>query len=205
MGGGLDANPALSISFHAHPTLIPHTSSITKHQNPPGNRQRVASERLGITEDELDARLSELVALLPDLRDRLPSAPVDMVARLASTTRRTAARLLRIKAAFPRADAGAMVGARLGLLLDDDASLPDLEAAAARLRALLPGLDADRFAEAFPAVLDVDDFERALDDARRLMPGADVAAMLRADPGLVMSLMKGKHLITYDQIDNPFT
>jgi uncharacterized protein YlzI (FlbEa/FlbD family) len=37
------------------------------------------------------------------------------------------------------------------------------------------------------------------------MPGLDVAAMLRANPNMVLSLMKGKHLITYDQIDNPFS
>ena len=42
-------------------------------------------------------------------------------------------------------------------------------------------------------------------DAKRLMPGLDVAAMLRANPNMVLSLMKGKHLITYDQIDNPFS
>lgn len=64
-----------------------------------------------------------------------------------------------------------MVSNRLGLVLDDDAALPDLEAAAARLRALLPGIDADRFAEAFPAVLDVDDFERALEARRRRRKG----------------------------------
>lgn len=37
------------------------------------------------------------------------------------------------------------------------------------------------------------------------MPNLDVAAMLRANPDMVLSLMKGKHLITYDQIANPFT
>lgn len=37
------------------------------------------------------------------------------------------------------------------------------------------------------------------------MPNLDVAAMLRANPDMVLSLMKGKHLIMYDQIANPFT
>jgi hypothetical protein len=56
-----------------------------------------------------------------------------------------------------------MVCARLGLLLDPDEQLPNLEEAARKLRALVPGIDADRFAEAFPAVLDVADFEAALE------------------------------------------
>jgi hypothetical protein len=125
-----------------------------------------------------------------------------------------------------------MVSNQLGLLLDDADDLPDFASAAARLRQLLPGIDTDRFAEAFPAVLDVADFERALDvggppgkggqglagqlllrnaaagdglcvsaqltlacgtllppplpapqDAKRLMPGMDVPAMLRSNPG----------------------
>jgi uncharacterized protein YlzI (FlbEa/FlbD family) len=37
------------------------------------------------------------------------------------------------------------------------------------------------------------------------MPNLDVAAMLRSNPDMVLSLMKGKHLINYDQLDNPFT
>jgi hypothetical protein len=69
-----------------------------------------------------------------------------------------------------------MVANRLGLLLDDDAALPDFEAAAARLRQLLPGIDTDRFAEAFPAVLDAGDFERALDVSRALGTGRGRAA-----------------------------
>ncbi|GBF93928.1 hypothetical protein Rsub_06177 [Raphidocelis subcapitata] len=167
--------------------------------------RRVASEQLGIPESEVDARLEQVVVLLPDLRARLAQAPADMAARLAGSTGAIAARLLRLKQAFPRADAGAMVANRLGLVLDPEEQLPDFGAAAARLAALLPGVDTDRFAEAFPAVLDVDDFERALEDAARLMPGQDIASMLRANPGMVLSLMKGKHLITYDQIDNPFS
>ena len=52
---------------------------------------------------------------------------------------------------------------RLDLVLDAEEDLPDFAAAARRLEALLPGIDTDRFAEAFPAVLDVGDFERALE------------------------------------------
>lgn len=54
-----------------------------------------------------------------------------------------------------------MVNNRLTLLLDDD--LDAVAAAAVRLRQLLPQIHVDRFVEGFPLVLDVDDFELALE------------------------------------------
>lgn len=45
----------------------------------------------------------------------------------------------------------------------------------------------------------------ALEDARRIMPGVDVAAMLRSNPDTILSLFKGKNLIPYDEFKNPFT
>jgi hypothetical protein len=54
-----------------------------------------------------------------------------------------------------------MVNNRLTLLLDDD--IEAVAAAATRLRQLLPQIHVDRFVEAFPSVLDVDDFELALE------------------------------------------
>jgi uncharacterized protein YlzI (FlbEa/FlbD family) len=54
-------------------------------------------------------------------------------------------------------------------------------------------------------VLDVADFEAALLDARRLLPGTDAVALLRSNPDMVLSLIKGKNLIPYDQIDNPWS
>ena len=59
-----------------------------------------------------------------------------------------------------QANASALVGNRLTLLLDDD--LDDVEAAAARLRVLLPNLLVDKFVEYYPQVLDIDDFDLAL-------------------------------------------
>jgi len=58
---------------------------------------------------------------------------------------------------------------------------------------------------AFPAVLDYDSFEMAVEDARRIMPNRDIAQLLRNDPDMIMSLMKGKNLIVYDHFENPFS
>lgn len=49
----------------------------------------------------------------------------------------------------------------MSLLLEDD--LDEVEAAVGRLRVLLPHVLVDRFVEAHPQVLDVRDFEQALE------------------------------------------
>ena len=102
-----------------------------------------------------------------------------------------------------QADLTAMVTKRISLVLKED--LTQIAAAAKRLKELLPTIHIDRFVEAHPTVLDIDDFERALEDAARIMPNIDVAKMLRSNPDMVLSLQKGKNLIVYDQIENPWT
>lgn len=61
---------------------------------------------------------------------------------------------------LPQANASALVGNRLSLLLDDD--LDEVAAAAVRLKELLPNITVDKFVEYYPQVVDIDDFELAL-------------------------------------------
>jgi hypothetical protein len=121
--------------------------------------QRLAADALGLSDEELGGRLSELSALLPGMGARLALAPPALLARLAASPAAVAARLLALKRLFPAADAGAMAERRIALLLDDE--LPALEAAAGRLRALLGprGVSADLLVQNHPSVLDVDAFE----------------------------------------------
>jgi hypothetical protein len=42
-------------------------------------------------------------------------------------------------------------------------------------------------------------------DAQRIMPSSDITQLLRNDPDVIMSLVKGKGLIPYDQFDNPWS
>ncbi|WIA10616.1 hypothetical protein OEZ85_010798 [Tetradesmus obliquus] len=165
--------------------------------------KRIASQELQVSEDELEDRLQQLYNLLPDLASRLVKAPPKRVAQLAASTEIIAERLLRLRDIFPQANTSNMVNNRLTLLLDDD--LDAVAAAAVRLRQLLPQIHVDRFVEGFPLVLDVDDFELALEDAKRIMPGMDITQMLRSNPDMILSLQKGKNLIPYDQIDNPWS
>jgi hypothetical protein len=158
--------------------------------------KRIASQELHITEEELEQRLQQVFNLLPDLADRLVKADPKRVAALATSTDLIAARLLRLRDIFPKANASALVGNRLALLLDDD--LDEVQAAATKLKDLLPNITVDKFVEYYPQVLDIDDFELALQDAKRLMPKMDVAHTLRTNPEMVLSFQKGKNLIPYD-------
>jgi hypothetical protein len=158
--------------------------------------KRVASQELHVSEEELEERLQHVVNLLPDLADRLFKAPPKQVAALASSPDLIACRLLRLREIFPKANASELVGRRLTLLLDED--LDEVQANAERLKVLLPNITVDKFVEWYPQVLDIDDFELALQDAKRLMPQMDVDRTLRTEPELVLQFQKGKNLIPYD-------
>jgi len=164
---------------------------------------RIASEQLGVSEGEVTSRLATLATLLPGLESRLAGAPAKLVARLAASPGSVAQRLLRLKAAFPGANAAAMINNRFSLLLDDD--MDSVEDAGRRLRGMLPDLNVDKFVEAFPVVLDYDSFEMAVADASRIMPGMDLPKTLRTNPSMIMGLMKGRSMIPYDQISNPWS
>jgi len=163
--------------------------------------RRIASDELGISEEEMAWRMDQLLLLLPGLAQRLARAPPKLVARAATHTPQIAMRLMRLKAAFPSADVAMMVGNRLSLLLDDD--ITDIDSTAGELRKLLPGLDVDRFVAEYPLVLDLQCFKRALEDCKLLL-NKDPSEVLRANPQLVLNLVKGKNMVPYDQLTNPW-
>ncbi len=48
-------------------------------------------------------------------------------------------------------------------------------------------------------------FTHVPQDAKRIMPDMDLPQMLRTNPEIIMSLVKGKNLIIYDQLSNPWS
>lgn len=159
--------------------------------------KRIASQELGISEAEFEDCLATLCNLLPDLAPRLAKAPPQRLAQLAAATHTLAARLLRLRTIFPKANVSLLVERRLSLLLEDD--LDAVEEAAVQLQPLLPGILVDVFVQEHPQVLEVEDFAEAIEDAKRMMPQIDIAKALRNSPDLVLSFQKGKHLIPYDE------
>ncbi|GFH28180.1 uncharacterized protein HaLaN_26625 [Haematococcus lacustris] len=190
--------PLVNEADEAEPTPGFLTSITTQTSD----RQRVASDELGVSDEEMEWRLQQLAVLLPGLVPRLLRAPAKLVARAAAQLNIIAGRLMRLKAAFPGADCSRMVNNRMSLLLDDD--MAEVEQAALRLRQLLPGMNVDAFVTDYPLVLDTDCLERALEDCRLLLPGVDPVVLLRVEPERVVSLVKGRALLPYDQLPNPW-
>ena len=48
--------------------------------------------------------------------------------------------------------------------------------------------------------MDVQTFEQAVSEAKRLMPGKDVVQLLRNNPDFILSLQRGSNLIPYDGV-----
>ncbi|KAF5841912.1 hypothetical protein DUNSADRAFT_10349 [Dunaliella salina] len=165
--------------------------------------KRVAANELQLSDEEMDKRLEQLAVLLPGLVPRLMNAPPKLVAKAAVNVGVVAARLLELKQAFPQADILTMVNNRLSLLADDEYLSGQFSRVAERLGQLLPGMNVGAFVAEYPLVLDVDDFERAIGDVK--MMGLDPVKMLRSNPSVVLAQVKGRHLIPYDQLENPFT
>lgn len=101
--------------------------------------QRVAAGELGVADEELEARLERVLLLLPDLRSKLASMRVQVLARLAADVEVLPPRLLRLKHIFPGCNASLLAMRQPELVLGLD--LDRIEAAAQELRAMLPTLD----------------------------------------------------------------
>jgi hypothetical protein len=107
-----------------------------------------------------------------------------------------------------QANISLLVERRLSLLLEDD--LDEVEAAAGRLRGLLPGIMVDTFVEAHPQVLEVDDFAAAIEV--RAMCGALCCTLSAAAPATLQQpiqawCLKGRRthkgrLFNYHQVDD---
>lgn len=165
--------------------------------------KRVASEQMSIAEEELEVRLASLHTLLPGIADRVVRASPQYVVRVISNMEGIAARLMTLRAIFTNTDLSQMINRRLALLLDDD--LEVIRHTAEVLRRRFPAVQWDRLVEVHPEVLDLDSFDLAVEDFCRLMPHLDVVETLRRDPTLLVGFMKGRTLIPYDQVKNPWT
>lgn len=82
--------------------------------------QLVASQELGVTEEELEERLASLAVLLPDLAPRLVQAPPERVAAMAAGVEVIGQRLTALRALLPDANVSRLVERRLSLLLEED-------------------------------------------------------------------------------------
>eukprot|EP00887_Chlorella_sp_A99_P001437 scaffold8.g1437.t1 len=163
--------------------------------------QRVAADRLGLSDEEVEARLARLLLLLPTLRPRLVSMKPQTLAALVAQVDEVAGRLVELKAVFPGADAAALAVREPGLVLGFE--MRRLRDIAAALRALLPALNVDALVQENPSMLDIDGLQAAMAEAARILPDLDVQAAMASNPQLVFSFQRGAALIPYDPPDQP--
>uniref|UniRef100_A0A061RQ02 Uncharacterized protein n=1 Tax=Tetraselmis sp. GSL018 TaxID=582737 RepID=A0A061RQ02_9CHLO len=155
----------------------------------------------GIPEEHLEGRLVELIRLLPDIEGKLPKMKVQIVGALVADTQNVARRLVALKGILPGANVSQLACRCTQLLLMDEQALGQVREKVSRLRAELEGVDVDALISAHPVeVLDVGSFLEAIGEARRLMPGLDIAQTLAHRPSQIFSFQKGSSLIPYDGV-----
>jgi len=135
--------------------------------------------------DAVAERLAELAVLLPDMVAKLEQLKADLVVELCRDTGAVAARLLTLREVLPGVNVSACVASDPWLL-----SAPDPSELRHKLRGLgeaLPGLQVEALVEAEPRLLVVD-IAAVLAEVSRLVPGADPARVLAADPRAVLGM-----------------
>lgn len=157
---------------------------------------RVAADKLHISNEEMEFRLQQLQALLPDIIDKLSGMRPAIIVGLLRDIDVLPSRLMGLKAIFPRANVSKMAVREPALVLGFD--LEHLEGVAKSLEEMLPGLDVDRLVEDNPSMLDIEELQAAMAEAKRIMPSLDIVKAMGSDPGVILSFQRGSQLIPYD-------
>lgn len=104
--------------------------------------QRIAADKLNVSDEKFSGKLSKLQQLLPNLGRKLGVMKPDIIVQLAADPDALAMKLVRLKEIFPEADTAQMVCSQLSLVLSTD--LQSIAASAKELRQLLPNVNVDR-------------------------------------------------------------
>lgn len=104
--------------------------------------QRVAADKLNMSEEELSRNLQQVQQLLPNLGSKLKVMSPDIIVQLAANPDELAMKLVQLKQIFPEADTSRLVCSQLSLVLS--ANLNSVAASAAELRHILPNVNVDR-------------------------------------------------------------
>lgn len=157
---------------------------------------RVAADKLHITDEDMELRLQQLRALLPDITNKLSGMRPAIIVGLLQDINELPSRLMGLKAVFPGANVSKMAVREPALVLGFD--IQHLEEVAKNLQEMLPGLDVDRLVEENPSMLDIEELRAAMAEAKRIMPSLDIVKAMGTDPGVILSFQRGSQLIPYD-------
>jgi hypothetical protein len=157
---------------------------------------RTAAEKLNISNEEVEIRLDNLTALLPDIAQKLPIMHPVTLTRLLDTVDALPQQLMSLKTAFPGANVSKLAVRAPEMVLTMDAEL--MQIIADQLHELLPELNVDLLVEENPSMLDVEELRSAMAEAKRIMPDLDIRKAMGSDPQLILSFQRGSQLIPYD-------
>jgi hypothetical protein len=157
---------------------------------------RVAAEKLKISNEEVEIRLDNLQALLPDISSKLPIMHPVTLTRLLDTVDTLPQQLMSLKTAFPGSNVSKLAVRAPEMVLTMDAEL--MQIIADQLHELLPNLNVDLLVEENPSMLDVEELRSAMAEAKRIMPDLDIKKAMGSDPQLILSFQRGSQLIPYD-------
>lgn len=105
--------------------------------------QRITADELHCSDEELEQRFRDLVAVMPGLTKKMQTMKPKLLAALTENPAGIAEKLLLLRNVFPTANIEQMVLRDLSLLLEK--TVEEVQAAAVKLREILPpDVDLDR-------------------------------------------------------------
>lgn len=155
---------------------------------------KVASEEMSMSEEELEKYLEKLEILLPDAKDKMRSMSVDTLSRLIGIIDELPYKLMMLKRVFPEANATLLAIRTPELVLGVEEEM--LCGIAEELRAMFPRLEVDRLVEENPSMLDIEGLKNAMDEAKRIMPNLDIQHAMGSDPQLILGFQRGSFMIS---------
>mmetsp|Transcript_6066 Transcript_6066/g.17358 ORF Transcript_6066/g.17358 Transcript_6066/m.17358 type:complete len:270 (+) Transcript_6066:292-1101(+) len=157
-----------------------------------------AARELGISEDEMNARLRDLVVLLPELPSRLALMKATDFSRLSRDVQQLAQRLVELKELFPKVDVAGMVIRQPEIVVARTTA--QLREAAVQLQELMPWTGVCEFmvSEQPQILLDPAALKETFAEAKRIMPNWDIPKALTANPSVIFNFERRGNMIPYD-------
>lgn len=146
----------------------------------------VASDKLGISEEELSKRINQVGILIPGLVSKLEVIKADLLVKLLEDTGELSEKLVVLRDALPGVDISGLVAQFPYIVADNSAQ--EIQDRIERMQEVLPGVDISVLLIKEPRLFDAD-LKLVLEEIQRLMgKNADPVALLVARPEMVLSM-----------------
>lgn len=146
----------------------------------------VAAEELGISSDELTARIQQLGTLIPDLTTKLDVMKADLLVKLLSDPDELSQKLVVLREALPHANISDLV-TRFPYLVADN-TLAAIQMKIEKMAEALPEVDLPTLICKEPRLFDAD-LPKVLEDIKRLMGSeVDPVSVLISQPEIILTM-----------------